>query len=260
MVAPNGNQIFKCHKSHFIDRGFAHHFVVIEEFTQEILTAEKKAYGKIIRMMAHEVNNSIGAVNSILDTTLHLEHKDSEIAEGLQIAIQRNDHLNHFMKKLADVVRLTAAHLEKVNLNELIENVIRLMQYKAQQAGIEIRSEGCYAPVYIIADVHQMEQVLINIIKNSIESIEEKNSDQPRFIKCTISDYPKQLSIVDNGQGIEKEIESQLFTPFFTTKREGQGIGLTLIREILMNHGYWYSLMSSADGMTTFTIKFTEKS
>ena len=105
---------FKCAKSHFIDRGFPRYFIMIEELTAEILAAEKKAYGKVIRMMAHEVNNSIGAVNSILDTTIQLNEASATTNEALQIAFERNEHLSLFMRNFADVIRLPLPHLEAV--------------------------------------------------------------------------------------------------------------------------------------------------
>lgn len=257
-ISPNGNQIFKCQKSYFIDRGFAHHFVMIEELTTEILTAEKKAYGKIIRMMAHEVNNSVGAVNSILNTLLKFHYPEPEVRNSLDVAINRNEHLNQFMKKFADLVRLAPAHKERLNLNDLVKNVAALMHYKAIEARIDFKYEWSTGPVFIYADVHQMEQVLINIIKNSVESIVQKNDPGTRSITFKTSNTPKQLQIEDHGVGISAESESQLFSPFFTTKQDGQGIGLTVIREILMNHGFIYSLMTDHLGITRFVIKFQE--
>lgn len=257
-ISPNGIQIYKCQKSHFIDRGFAHHFVLIEELTTEILTAEKKAYGKIIRMMAHEVNNSVGAVNSILNTLLKFHFPEPEVQHSLEVAFQRNEHLNQFMKKFADLVRLAPAQKQKLDVNDLVNNVAQLMQFKAREAGIEFQFEWSPSPVWISVDVHQLEQVLINIIKNAIESIVQKNDPDRRYIKFITRLEPKQLIVEDNGMGITRESESQLFSPFFTTKRDGQGIGLTVIREILMNHGYLYSLMTGKSGITSFVINFTE--
>jgi len=257
-ISPNGTQIYKCQKSHFIDRGFAHHFVMIEELTTEILTAEKNAYGKIIRMMAHEVNNSIGAVNSILNTLLKFHNTEPEIQHSLEVAVNRNDHLNQFMKKFADLVRLAPAQKEILQLNELVMNVTKLMEFKGREAQIVFQFEWSTTPVPITADAHQMEQVLINIVKNAIESLVQKSDPGLRYIKFSTHHSPKQVTIEDNGMGISPESQSQLFSPFFTTKRDGQGIGLTVIRDILMNHGFLYSLMTNSSGITSFVINFQE--
>lgn len=260
-ISLNGIQTYKCQKSHFIDRGFPRYFVMIEELTAEILNAEKKAYGKVIRMMAHEVNNSIGSVNSILDTTIQLQENDSDIKHALEIAIQRNDHLNYFMRNFADMVRLPEPRPEKVDLNELLRNAIRLMEFKASRSGITLDAKLTEMPFLISADLHQMEQVIINIIKNAVESIEIRNQKNPHLgnqglITFRTAFKPKQLLIEDNGIGISPEAEQQIFSPFFTTKDNGQGIGLTLIREILVNHGFQYSLKTSEDKLTTFQIRF----
>jgi nitrogen fixation/metabolism regulation signal transduction histidine kinase len=105
-VSLNGVHTFKLQKSHFIDRGFPRSFVMIEELTTEILAAEKKAYGKVIRMMAHEVNNTIGPVNSILQSTLKTtdlwqEEKNKTLQHALQVAVDRNHNLNIFMRNFA---------------------------------------------------------------------------------------------------------------------------------------------------------------
>lgn len=260
-ISLNGIQTYKCQKSHFIDRGFPRYFVMIEELTAEILQAEKKAYGKVIRMMAHEVNNSIGSVNSILDTTVQLQEHDSDIKYALEIAIQRNDHLNYFMRNFADMVRLPEPRPEKIDLNELLRNAVRLMEFKASASGIRLEMHLTEMPFLILADLHQLEQVIINIIKNSIESIEIQKLRNPDSapdglitIKTTFT--KKQLVIEDNGLGISPEAEQQIFSPFFTTKENGQGIGLTLIREILVNHGFQYSLRTNDEKLTVFQIRF----
>jgi nitrogen fixation/metabolism regulation signal transduction histidine kinase len=260
-ISLNGIQTYKCQKSHFIDRGFPRFFVMIEELTAEILQAEKKAYGKVIRMMAHEVNNSIGSVNSILDTTIQLQENDSDIKHALEIAIQRNDHLNYFMRNFADMVRLPEPRPEKVDLNELLRNVVRLMEFKASQSGITLAVKLTEMPFLISADMHQIEQVIINILKNAIESIEIRKLRHPDtapagLITIRTTFKPKQLLIEDNGSGISREIEQQIFSPFFTTKENGQGIGLTLIREVLVNHGFQYSLKTNEEQLTVFQIRF----
>jgi nitrogen fixation/metabolism regulation signal transduction histidine kinase len=102
----NGNTTFKIQKSHFIDRGFSRQFIILEELTSEILEAERKAYGNVIRMMAHEINNTIGPVNSILHSTLKSQTNSEIISNALLIAIERNNNLNIFMQNFADLVKI----------------------------------------------------------------------------------------------------------------------------------------------------------
>src|SRR5256885_1198326 len=116
-----GLNTYKLQMSHFIDRGFARNFVLIEELTAEILAAEKKVYGKVIRMMAHEVNNTIGPVNSIIDSALKTaqwgNQEKNNLKGALQIAIERNNNLNGFMRNFADLVKLPAPVKKQVDVN-----------------------------------------------------------------------------------------------------------------------------------------------
>jgi signal transduction histidine kinase len=125
------------------------------------------------------------------------------------------------------------------------------MEIRASEKNIKLELQIGQQPFYISADEQQMEQALINIVKNAIEAIEDNGS--VRFITDMRS---KQLIIADNGKGISQEQSEQLFTPFYSTKKDGQGIGLTLVREILMNHGFEFSLKTVAEKQTEFVIAF----
>lgn len=245
----NGVETFKCQKAHFMDRGFPRYFVMIEELTTEILAAEKNAYGKVIRLMAHEVNNSIGAVNSILDSALHFLDHTPDVQNAVQIAIERNDHLNQFMRNFADIVRLPLPHKELINIEELVINIARLMEFNAHQRDITFEFDFAINSPQILADRRQMEQVLVNVVKNALESIGTKG----KVIFRTTSSH---LEIIDNGAGISPETAQHLFSPFFSTKKNGQGVGLTLVREILLNHGFGVSLQTVEAGKTVFRVGF----
>lgn len=241
-VNTEGVKKFKIQKAHFIDRGFQRSFIMLEELTAEILEAEKKAYGKVIRMMAHEVNNSLGAVNSILDTTYQLE-KDADVAQALKIAIERNQHLNVFMRNFADIIRLPEPRKETFDVNQLLEKVASLMSFSARQKNITFRLDFSPSTFKILADENQMEQVFINIIKNAIEAIEHSTG----IITFRTDTSKRVIDITDNGKGISSEAQPLLFSPFFTTKATGQGVGLTLIRDILSQHQFAFSLVSHTD-------------
>jgi two-component system, NtrC family, nitrogen regulation sensor histidine kinase NtrY len=247
----NGAETYKLQKSHFIDRGFARYFVMIEDLTAEILAAEKKAYGKVIRMMAHEVNNTIGPVNSILQSTLQTRQNNATINNALQVAMDRNSSLNIFMRNFADVVRLPVPYKKTIDLHAMIQQLSQLMSLKAGEKKINFQFNLHPSPVFIAADAQQMELVIINIVKNAIEAIEEQGT-----VSFITSTHPAQLIIRDSGKGIMPAAAGQLFTPFFSTKADGQGIGLTLIKEILVEHGFSFSLKSVAPGITDFMISF----
>ena len=202
-------------------------------------------------MMAHEVNNSIGAINSILNVTkIYMDSPDQgDVSHALQIAIERNDRLNLFMRRFADVVRLPQPHKNPVDLNEMVRNVSRLMHPQAAARGVVLHHELPPDAVRVPVDVVQLEQVLVNVMKNAIEACV---AGQTVDILVT----PEHLIIRDNGVPISPDLETNLFNPFFSTKPDGQGIGLTLTRDILLNHGFPFSLKTNPDGWTAFTILF----
>lgn len=256
IIKLDGAATYKLQRAHFIDRGFSRDFIMIEELTAEILAAEKNVYGKVIRMMAHEVNNTVGPVNSIIQSSLKADqlwegHHSCALKDALRVALDRNQNLNLFMRNFADLVKLPAANKKKTDLNQLITSVAKLMEYRASEKGIQLVLEISDDPYYISADEQQMEQALINIVKNAIEAVE-----QDGVVKLTANTSLRQLIISDTGKGISPEQSEQLFTPFYSTKKDGQGIGLTLVREILMNHGFDFSLKTVAEKQTEFVIVF----
>ncbi len=251
-----GLEQFKCQKSKFIDRGFEREFIMIEELSNEILKTEKRAYGKVIRMMAHEVNNSIGPINSILQSLAHFqpsipEDMQAEYQSAIDISINRNDRLNTFMQNFAKVVRLPQPNKKRIELNEVAQSIATLMSVEAQMKNIKIITQLSPNPIYIQADQEQLEQALVNIIKNSVEAIEENGE-----IILSTNSFPANLCITDNGKGIDPAISEQIFTPFYSSKAQGQGIGLTLVREILHQHEWSFSLKTISENRTVFEIKF----
>jgi two-component system nitrogen regulation sensor histidine kinase NtrY len=244
-VKVDGATTYRLQKSHFIDRGFARHFVMIEDLTAEIVAAEKSVYGKVIRMMSHEVNNTVGPVNSIMESAL--KTSSNNLKDALQVAIDRNHHLNHFMRNYADLVKLPAPQKKQVDINQLMQSVAALMEIKARDNNIKFEYNTTLCT--IMADELQMEQAIINIIKNAIEAIGKDGT-------ITFTTNKKNLTITDTGAGITAEQAANLFSPFFSTKKDGQGIGLTLVREILINHNFDFSLKTVAYRQTEFTIRF----
>ena len=257
VVRLDGIRSYKCQKSHFMDRGFRHHFIMIQEITEEILHSEKEAYEKVIRMMSHEINNSIGSVNSILNSCLtykdYLPEADSgDYATALQAAIDRNVSLNRFMSGLADVVRIPKPMKETCDFHRLLDSVHLLLSAEIEKRGLKWEWRLSDKPFLVNLDVQQFEQVLLNILRNSIEAMGENG----KITIFTATEPLKQLVIQDDGCGISPEIQQQLFNPFFSTKKNGKGVGLTLIREILMAHGFRFSLETTGEGKTEFKIVF----
>lgn len=250
----HGAETYKIQLSEFIDLGFPRHFVVIQELTTELMEAEKMAYGKVIRMMAHEVNNTIGPVNSILQSAYAMQQeagKMGTLSNALQVAMDRNNNLNKFMRNLADVVRLPEPNRKLLNIDEMLIAVTVLLAETARAKGITFDFQLDASPLFLFADELQMEQVLINIVKNAIEAIDANTAGKITLITAQV---PKKLVIRDNGKGIDSLVSTQLFSPFFSTKPDGQGIGLTLIKDVLIKHDFQFNLETNATGETEFVI------
>lgn len=247
-------QKYLCRKLYFMDHGFKHPFYIIEEFTEEIRKAEKEAYGKLIRMMAHEVNNTIGSVNSIMATVQSnpdsfVESEREEVVRVLGVAIQRNYQMNRFMQNFSNVVKLPQPEKETMDLNESIMVVVESFSPILKEKHISVITDLNEKSPLISADRSQMEQVFTNILKNSIEAI--KNDGH---IIVSVKVNPTCICFEDDGVGLSKEASERIFTPFFSTKPGGQGIGLTLVQEILTNHGFSFSLSNKESGGTEFII------
>ena len=246
-VSLSGAQQLRYTVNSFYFRGFIRKMIMINDLKMELLESEKQSYSKVIRMMAHEINNSIGPINSILNTIKSEYNKDKMIVETIDSAIHRTASLNTFMQNFANVVRLPKPSLVMVDIVPTIQYVIQLMTPKIVKENIQL-STNIIPSLILNIDSYQLEQVLINIIKNSIDAIETNG-----IIKISLD--TKTLIISDNGIGISTQDEQGLFTAFFTTKPKGQGIGLTITKHILAAHNFDFSL-STKDSWTNFKIVF----
>lgn len=255
-----GRRKVRCHRSQFLDRGFTRDFILIEELTEELRQAEKTAFEKIIRMMSHEVNNSVGSANSLLHSCLNYadqlgaeDRQDFENALG--VVISRTDHLNQFMRNFADVFRLPPPNLQPCDMRTLIEGVVLLFRPELASREIDLKFDAEPEFEQVRFDRSQMEQVFINVLKNSMEAIGERGVITVRFGRLNGKQF---VAVEDTGGGIPPAVRANLFTPFFSTKEKGQGIGLTLVQEILDGHGFEFSLDSLPNQPTRFTIFFSQ--
>lgn len=253
-VRLNDANIYKCTHSSFVDRGFHHQFYLIETLTQEVFKAEKKAYEKVIRMISHEVNNTTAGITSTLDTlesTFSGMEDMEDVCEVLRVSIERCYSMSHFITNFADVVRIPEPQSRPQELNQVVFACKRFMETVCQNRNIEIVMDLSEESPVVNLDNSLFEQVLVNIIKNAAESIDR---DGKIYIRTTVR--PTCLEIADTGKGIDKDTETKLFSPFFSTKPNGQGIGLIFIREVLLKHDCRFSLRSYPDGLTRFKIWF----
>lgn len=248
---------FRVQNSQFYDRGFKRKFMLISELTEELHATDRNAYETLIRMISHELNNTIGATNSLLeacqDYCLQMNSEDREdFSSALNVVIDRNYNLSAFMQRLADVVHLPVPHCSPTDLTPLIKSTQIMFSQQCAKRNIHWQEQFELTGFIVNIDSHQFEQVLINVVKNAYEAIEENGK-----ITISIKEEDEQviLSIEDSAGALTSIDESHLFQPFYTNKADGQGVGLMLSREILNNHGFKYRFECKAEQWTRFIIE-----
>ncbi|MCB2198781.1 hypothetical protein KQI63_05205 [bacterium] len=256
MVSLGGRRRIKCTHSHFYEQGFAHSFFLIEELTDELWRSEKKAYETLIRTLSHEVNNTVGASNSILRSSLAFgeqlrEGDRQDFEKAITVAIERTDHLNAFMRGFADVIRLPEPNRRPTDLVELLERIVTLHERECGERNIALRLDCSEEKVVVSLDVVQVEQALVNVMRNAIEAVDQDGSIR---LAVRLASEGWELVVEDSGPGLSEEARQNLFIPFFSTKQHGQGIGLTLVHEILTRHHFACSLDSDPGQPTRFKV------
>ena len=242
----------------FVERGHPRRFYLVEELTEELRQTEKSAYEKLIRMMSHEVNNTVGATRSLLQSSLAYgegmpAQRQAELQEALGIAGNRLERLNTFMRGFADVVRMPQPVKRPTDLLRLLDACVRLVRAQTDSSRIAWKWEPEGDLGIVDMDEAQMEQAFINILKNAVEALPAEGGTVT--IRAGLSAGGAYVEVEDSGPGIPDGARPHLFTPFFTTKQNGQGIGLTMVQEILRRHGFTYSLDGPPGGPTQFRIE-----
>lgn len=239
----------------FSDRGHDRRFFLLEEMTEEVRAAEKAAYEKLIRMVAHEVGNSVAASGSLLQSSLtyarHLPDEDrSDFEDAVSVCLARLATLNGFVRDLAEVVRLPEPRLQPCDLASLLRGSSLLLRATAERVGVSWTLELPERLPLVVADRAQLEQAFLNIAKNAIEAAGPSGSV---VVRALASVGRVEVIVENSSTGIEEDVQARLFTPFFSTKADGRGLGLTLVREILMHHDAPFSLTGPVGGPTRFT-------
>lgn len=244
---------YRCYRLSFIRRGFPVEFFLVESLTEEVREAERSAYEKVIRILSHEVNNTLCGVRSVLGLLADSSSED-DLREAARSCDDRCERLSGFVTSYADVVRLPKPVLKRMDLGEEMSKTIPFLRMILPER-VELIAEIPDTPVIIEADMSQLQQAVVNIVKNAGDSIREEG-----YVRLTVSAEPvATLEIINNGEGISEEVAANMFRPFYTNKPHGRGIGLTLTSEILTRHHARFRLYTSDDGLTRFRIEFTDK-
>lgn len=245
----DGSLIVRISRLWFMDSGFRRQFILVERLTNEIVAAEKQVFNKIVRTIGHEVNNTLGSVISVLDTLADINAGDRDVHDTITSSMASCDNLVKFVKGYADLVKLPAPVPVAVDINEWLTRLHPTLAGMAP-GNITIDYEPDGEPQQANFDPMLMERVMINIVKNAIESI----GDRPDG-RITIRAANRRITVADNGPGIPTKVSAKLFTPFFSTKRPDRGLGLMLIADILRSHGARFSLTGTKSGaLFTFSM------
>ena len=243
-------RMFRCYHLCFMQRGFRRRFYLLESLTEEVMKAEREAYEKVIRIISHEVNNTMGGVQAVLGM-LSESADDPEMRDVLESCDDRCDILCSFIRAYADVVKLPEPNLRETDIAaELTAMLPFLGGMAGNRISVELKIED--APLMVNVDTVMLQQAIINIVKNGVESIQEEGHI---VISAGRGKDGVWLDIANDGEPITEEVSQRLFSPFFTTKRGGRGLGLTLISEILRRHDARFSLQTGPDAITRFHIR-----
>lgn len=237
------------------------------EFERKLHQKEYESWKKLMRVLTHEIMNSITPIVSLSETLLsyfqikHVSKSTKDITEltiektirGLETIKSQGQNLIYFTESYRQYSGLKQPEFKYFSLTDLIENIQILYQEILQQQQIRFSTDFFQPQIQIYADENMLSQVLINLLKNSIQALTEQ-SEREIHIKVYIQEMILFIKITDNGSGIPSNLLEDIFIPFFTTKKDGTGIGLSLSRQIIRMHGGELSVKSQPFHETSFTI------
>ena len=233
--------------------------VSLETIQQLIDKKEKEAWFKLMNVMSHEIINTITPISSLaenLDSLLQEEIDDEtfvEISQGLKIIKRRSYHLTEFVDTYRKLAELPLPQKERINLTTIIQQTLLLFEQEFSSKKIEIQFNHSNK-ININADKQQIEQVIINLLSNCLYALVD--IDNPQITITLLEEINRvHLTVSDNGIGISKEIKDNIFVPYFTTRKDGSGIGLTLSRSIIEAHNGSIHFKSKI-GNTSFQVTF----
>jgi two-component system nitrogen regulation sensor histidine kinase NtrY len=251
----------------FITEGKKYQLVAFQNINEALDETESKAWQKLLSVMTHEIMNSVAPISSLADTlknrlqqsVAHLDNSNG-VVEDLEVGIntikKRSEGLLKFAEVYRNLNKITTPNLKHALVRDLFENMHNLMQPTLNQKGIEMEIILKDPDMALDVDTNLIEQVLINLIVNAIEAV--KDSEHPRILlTASLSPANKPLiKVSDNGYGMNEEVMQNIFIPFFSTKKNGSGIGLSLCKQIMMLHKGNITVQSVEGKGTAFTLQF----
>lgn len=231
----------------FQTEGKVYRLIAFQNVSEALDETESKAWQKLLSVMTHEIMNSIAPISSLADTLKHRLQQsysslnnDSGAVDDLELGIdtikKRSEGLLKFAQTYRNLNKITSLNLKQVYVRDIFENIYQLMQPTLHQKNIELETILKDTTLSFKADANLVEQVLINLVVNAIEAVKEKLN--PKIILSAYFSSGKKLviKIADNGNGMPEELLDKIFIPFFSTRKNGSGIGLSLCKQIMLLH------------------------
>lgn len=252
----------------FQTEGRKYKLIAFQNVNEALDETESKAWQRLLSVLTHEIMNSIAPISSLSSTLQNmLEEGKSRVSPenrsgfddlklGIDTIKSRSEGLLKFAETYRNLNKITNLNLQKVYVRDVFENLQQLMQPTLEQKNIELDVILKDPNLMMEADTNLIDQVMINLIVNAIDAIKEKPA--PRIVLSATEGTAKKtiIKVADNGSGMPEELLDKIFIPFFSTKKTGSGIGLSLCKQIMMLHkGNIHVQSSEAEG-TVFTLQF----
>ncbi len=241
--------------------------VAFQNINEAMDETESKAWQQLLGVMTHEIMNSVAPISSLADTLKNrleksipdLSNKTGAV-EDLEIGIEtikrRSEGLLKFAETYRNLNKITQPNLKKVFVRDLFESLYQLMQPTLDQKNIQLDIVLKDTSLAVEADTSLVEQVLINLLVNAIEAVKDKAEAKIVLSAAAAPNKKVLLKISDNGSGMTAEVMEKIFVPFFSTKKTGSGIGLSLCKQIMMLHKGNIQVQSKMDEGTAFILQF----
>ena len=226
--------------------------IAFNDISSEIAENEQQSWSKLIRVLTHEIMNTITPIASLSDTLLGFDDISGEIKNGLSTISESSKGLIKFVDSYRNLTRVAPPVKKAFYFRELAERVISLTREQTVISGIVCTYEELSEDIILYADEGQITQILINLVKNAVQA-------EAKIIVITAEINPSEhiiINVINDGLPISKESQDEIFVPFFTTKQEGTGIGLSLSRQIMRLHNGSLKLTRSDASSTVFTLIF----
>ncbi len=244
--------------------------ITFQDIRSEIEQKEIEAWHNVIRVLAHEMLNSFTPVSSLASTIKSMTETDKkgvkmlgqlneEDIQDINLAAatikRRSDGLLDFVKDYRTISNVPIPVLKKLKVKQFLTEIKFLMSASIQEMGIDLQLLSIPVNATINVDSKLIQQVMINLINNSIHALDGRNEPTIK-LSCIVEQNKTVIMVTDNGAGIEEKIMNQIFIPFYTTKKNGSGIGLSLSKNILKKHGGNLLVTSEKEKYTTFSLIF----